>query len=117
VTIEERIERIVDLLDSKKAEEIEVFNLENIDYIAKRVVIANSLGGKHTQALFDQMKEELKPRGETFFGADESDEWIVVDLGEIVVHLMTPHYRQRYSLEAFLEELRAGKTRRLERPF
>jgi len=109
VSIEERIERIVRLLDSKKAEEIEVFDLEDVDYIAKRVVIANSLGGKHTQALFDNMKEELKPLGETFYGSDESDEWIVADLGEIIVHLMTPAYRQRYSLEAFLEELRSGK--------
>ena len=109
MSIEERIERIVRLLDSKKAEEIEVFNLEDVDYIAKRVVIANSLGGKHTQALFDNMKEELKPLGETFYGSDESDEWIVADLGEIIVHLMTPKYRQRYSLEEFLEELRSGK--------
>jgi ribosome silencing factor RsfS/YbeB/iojap len=113
MSLEERIERIVQLLDSKKAEEIEVFDLEEVDYIAKRVVIANSLGGKHTQALFDNMKEELKPRGETFYGSDESDDWIVADLGEIIVHLMTPAYRQRYSLESFLEELRdsqAGQT-------
>ena len=109
MSIEERIERIVQLLDSKKAEDIEVFNLEDVDYIAKRVVIANSLGGKHTQALFDNMKEELKPLGETFYGSDESDEWIVADLGEIIVHLMTPEYRQRYSLEEFLEELRQGR--------
>jgi ribosome silencing factor RsfS/YbeB/iojap len=116
LNIEERIERIVRLLDEKKAEEIEVFNLEEIDYIAKRVVIANSLGGKHTAALYDHMREDLKPLGETFFGADESDEWIVVDLGEIIVHLMTPNYRQRYSLEEFLDELRAGKRERRELP-
>ena len=42
MTIEERIENIVKILDDKKAEEIEVFNLQNADYIAKRVVIANS---------------------------------------------------------------------------
>jgi len=110
VTLQERVDRIVHLLDSKKAEEIEVFDLGNVDYIAKQVIIANSLGGKHTQALFDNMKEELKPLGETFYGSDESDEWIVADLGEIIVHLMTPNYRQRYSLEEFLEELRAAKT-------
>ena len=109
MTLQERVDRIVHLLDSKKAEEIEVFDLGNVDYIAKQVIIANSLGGKHTQALFDNMKEELKPLGETFYGSDESEEWIVADLGEIIVHLMTPNYRQRYSLEEFLEELRAAK--------
>jgi ribosome silencing factor RsfS/YbeB/iojap len=109
VTLQERVDRIVKLLDSKKAEEIEVFDLGNVDYIAKQVILANSLGGKHTQALFDNMKEELKPQGETFYGSDESDEWIVADLGEIIVHIMTPNYRQRYSLEEFLDELRSGK--------
>ncbi|ADV45457.1 ribosome silencing factor [Nitratifractor salsuginis] len=109
MTLQERVDRIVNLLDSKKAEEIEVFDLGNVDYIAKQVILANSLGGKHTQALFDNMKEELKPQGETFYGSDESDEWIVADLGEIIVHIMTPNYRQRYSLEEFLDELKSGK--------
>ena len=105
MTIEERIENIVQILDEKKAEEIEVFNLEDADYIADRVVIANSLNLKHTQALFDQLKETLKPKGETFMHADMSDEWIVADLGDILVHIMIPEYRQRYNLEQFLSEL------------
>ena len=110
MTLTERTRRIVDLLDRKKAEEIEVFDLGDADYIAKEVILANSLGGKHTRALYDAMREELKPLGEEFFGADESDEWIVVDMGEIIVHLMTPDYRRRYDLEAFLEEMK--QTRR-----
>jgi len=105
MTIEERIENIVKVLDEKKAEEIEVFNLGDADYIADRVVIANSLNLKHTQALFEQLKETLKPKGETFLHADTSDEWVVVDLGDILVHIMIPEYRQRYSLETFLSEL------------
>ncbi len=109
MTIDERIDQIVAVLDEKKAEEIEVFNLDNADYIADRVVIANSLNPKHTQALFDQLKEALKPKGETFLHADTSDEWIVADLGDILVHIMIPEYRQRYSLETFLSELIANQ--------
>ncbi len=105
MTIEERIETIVNVLDEKKAEEIEVFNLDDADYIADRVIIANSLNLKHTQALFDQLKEALKPKGETFLHADTSDEWVVADLGDILVHIMIPEYRQRYNLEQFLSEL------------
>jgi ribosome silencing factor RsfS/YbeB/iojap len=103
--IETRVEQIVKVLDDKKAEDIEVFNLDNTDYIAKKVVIANSLGGKHTQALFDHLKNELKPKGEQFLGSDVSDEWVVTDLGDILIHIMIPQYRQRYSLEEFLSEL------------
>ena len=109
MTIDERIDQIVAVLDEKKAEEIEVFNLDDADYIADRVVIANSLNPKHTQALFDQLKEALKPKGETFLHADTSDEWIVADLGDILLHIMIPEYRQRYSLEVFLSELIANQ--------
>jgi nicotinate-nucleotide adenylyltransferase len=105
MTIEERIESIVKILDEKKAEEIEVFNLDDADYIADRVVIANSLNLKHTQALFDHLKEGLRPLGEVFLHSDVSDEWIVADLGDILIHIMIPEYRQRYSLETFLSEL------------
>ncbi|MGB5505887.1 MAG: nicotinate (nicotinamide) nucleotide adenylyltransferase [Sulfurovum sp.] len=105
MTIDERIAGIVKILDDKKAEEIEVFNLEDADYIAKRVVIANSLNGKHTLALFDQLKTELKKQGDTFLASDTSDEWAVADLGDILIHIMIPEYRQRYSLETFLSEL------------
>lgn len=105
MTIDERIENIVKILDNKKAEEIEVFNLDNADYIADRVVIANSLNLKHTQALFVNLKDELKSTDEEFLHADMSDEWVVADLGDILIHIMIPEYRQRYSLETFLSEL------------
>jgi len=105
MTTEERIENIVKILDEKKAEEIEVFHLEEADYIADHVIIANSLNGKHTVALFDHLKKDLKPRGETFLATDISDEWVVADLGDILIHIMVPEYRQRYSLESFLTEL------------
>ncbi len=105
MTIEKRIENIVKILDDKKAEEIEVFNLDGADYIAKRVVIANSLNGKHTIALFEHLKDGLKEQGDLFLASDISDEWAVADLGDILIHVMIPEYRQRYSLETFLSEL------------
>lgn len=107
--MDDRIERIVTFLDSKKAEEIEVFNLEEIDYIAERVVIANAISSKHALALAEQLKIELKPHGEEFLHIDESDDWVVSDLGDILVHVMTSEARQTYSMEEFLAELSAGK--------
>ena len=109
MSIKERAEKIVNFLDEKKAEEIEVFNLEDSDYIAKAVILANSLGGKHTQALYDNLRVEIKKIGEKLLGADESNDWVVVDLGDIIIHLMTPQYRIRYSIEEFLKDFKAGK--------
>ena len=105
MTLEKRVATIVDILDDKKADEIEVFNLENADYIAKRVVIANSLNGKHTLALADHLKKGLKAQGDSILASDMSDDWVVMDLGDILIHIMVPAYRQRYSLEQFLSEL------------
>jgi len=109
MSVEERAERIVTFLDSKKADELEVFNLEEIEYIAKRVVIANAISAKHAAALADQLKIELKPLGEEFLHIDESEDWVVVDLGDILIHIMTSDARQIYSMEEFLAELSAGK--------
>ncbi len=105
MTINERVENIITILDDKKADEIEVFNLEDADYIAKRVVIANSLNGKHTVALFEHLKKTLKENGDGILASDVSDDWVVADLGDVLIHIMIPEYRQRYSLETFLSEL------------
>lgn len=105
MTLNDRIERIVNELDKKKASEIEVFNLENVDYIAKRVVLTTSLGGKHSSALAQHLKEELKPLGEEFLHIDESEDWVVIDMGDILVHIMNSEARQTYSLEEFLTDI------------
>ncbi|CAA6812171.1 MAG: Iojap protein [uncultured Sulfurovum sp.] len=109
MSVQDRAERIVAFLDDKKADELEVFNLDEVDYIAKRVVIANAISSKHAAALADMLKKELKPLGEVFLHIDESDDWVVVDLGDILIHLMTSEARQTYSMEEFLTELSAGK--------
>ena len=112
--MQERIDKIVKLLDEKKGSDIEVFNLEDSDYIAKRVVLTNALSSKHTSALFDNLKESFRESGEKIMGSDESDDWIVVDLGDILIHIMTPEYRLRYSIEDFLKELKDGKFKEQE---
>jgi ribosome-associated protein len=102
--MENRIENISHVLDKNKAESIEVFNLSDKDYFVDYVIIASSLGTRHTEALLDHLKKDLKPT-ETFLGVDISDEWIVVDLGDILIHIMTPEYRIRYDMESFLNSI------------
>jgi nicotinate-nucleotide adenylyltransferase len=106
-SIDQSVENIIAILDRNKADEIEVFNLEEADYIAKQVIISNSLNGKHTQALAEHLKKGLREKEESILYSDISDDWAVLDLGDILVHIMTSEYRQRYSLEVFLSELLA----------
>ena len=103
-----RIDKIITTLDKHKAEAIESFDLREKDYFVDFAIIASSLGQKHTTALLDHMKNELKPE-ETFVYVEESGDWVVVDLGDILIHIMTPEYRTKYDMETFLSALADGK--------
>ncbi|MEA2111356.1 MAG: ribosome silencing factor [Campylobacterota bacterium] len=105
--MEDRIENISHVLDKNKAESIEVFNLSKGDYFVDYVIIASSLGKRHTEALLDYCKKDLKP-AESFLGVDVSDEWIVIDLGDILIHIMTPEYRTKYDMESFLNSINSS---------
>jgi len=102
---EERVERIIKLIDDKKGENIEKFDLRNTDYFADEVIVATTMAQKHGAAILDELKNKLKP-DETFLFVEESDEWIVIDLGDILIHLLSNSYREKYQIEKFLEEFK-----------
>jgi len=100
----ERVKKIVELLDEKKALDIMSYDLKNSDYFVDYVVVATTMADKHGYALLDHLKTNLKPLGEEFLGVDESDDWILIDLGDIFIHLMSEEYRAKYQLDEFLKE-------------
>lgn len=107
--LEQRIKDITEILDSKKAENIEVFDVKDKGYLVDFVVVATTLNNRHGYALLDYLKEDLKPKGEEFLRVDEDDDWTVVDLGDIFIHLMSDKYRERYNIEEFLKEIATKK--------
>ena len=100
-----RLENIKKILDDKKAENIEIIDLTSKDYLVDYVVIATTLNPKHGFALLNYLRTDLKPNGEEFLRVDEDDEWTIIDLGDMFIHLMSEKYRNKYSLEEFLSEL------------
>jgi len=100
----DRIEKITKVLDMNKAEAIEVFDLREKNYFVDYAIIASSLGPRHTTALLDHLKNGLKPE-ENFNNVDESGDWVVIDLGDVLIHIMTTEYRTKYDMETFLSEL------------
>ena len=100
-----RLENIKKILDDKKAENIEIIDLTSKDYIVDYVVIATTLNPKHGFALLNYLKSDLKPQGEEFLRVDEDDEWTIIDLGDMFIHLMSEKYREKYSLEELLSKL------------
>ena len=106
---QKRIEKISSILDDKKAVEIESFDLSDKDYIADVVVVATTLNSKHAYSMLGYLKDELKPEGEEFLRIDEDDDWTIIDLGDIIIHLMSQEYRERYHLDDFLYQLKGDK--------
>jgi ribosome-associated protein len=106
--LKKRLDKIVEVLDSNKAEAIEVFDLKDKNYFVDYAIIASSLGARHTVALLDHLKKGIKPQ-EHFNNVDESGDWVVIDLGDILIHIMTPEYRTKYDMEAFLAQLANGQ--------
>ena len=104
IPLQNRIKLITDVLDKNKAEKIEVFDLTDKNYLVDHAIIASSLGPRHTLALLDHLKKGVK-ENETFNNVDESGDWVVIDLGDILIHIMTPEYREKYDMETFLSEL------------
>ncbi len=107
-TIQDRLDFIINLLDSKKAENITCIDLSATSYITQYVIIATSLADKHAIALLDTLKTELKPKGEVFYATDEeSGDWIIADLGDIMIHIFTQNHRKKFNLEEFLNNYKS----------
>ena len=101
----DRIAKIKELLDEKKALDIMDYDLKDTNYFVDYVVVATTMADKHGYALLDHLKKNLKPH-EEFLGVDESDDWILIDLGDILIHLMSEEYRAKYQMDEFLREIK-----------
>ena len=92
---------IVDSLEDVKAQDIQVFNTEHLSPLFERVVIACGNSNRQTKALAANVRDDVRDAG---FGkprieGEENGEWIIVDCGPVVVHIMQPTIRQYYHLE------------------
>jgi len=91
----------VDGLEDVKAQDIRVFNTEALSALFERVIVASGTSNRQTKALAASVCDAVreagfdKPRVE----GEENGEWIVVDCGAVVVHVMQPSIRQYYRLE------------------
>ena len=99
---------IVDGLEDVKAHNIVVFNTEALTPLFERVIIASGTSNRQTKALASSVRETVKSRGLDVLRTEGEDngEWIIVDCGAAVAHIMQPAIREYYHLE----ELWGGKT-------
>jgi ribosome-associated protein len=90
-----------DVLYEHKAVEIAILDVDRILVITSCFVIATGTTRRHLQGLADSLTKELRERGIPRRSQEgyEDGQWVLLDFGDIVVHLFEPEARQRYALE------------------
>ena len=103
---------IVDGLEDVKAQHIAVFNTEHLSSLFERVIIASGTSNRQTKALAASVRNSVKGRGMEVMSTEGEDngEWIIVDCGAAVAHIMQPAIREYYHLE----EIWGGKSVRMK---
>ena len=92
---------IVDGLEDVKAQDIRVFNTSHLTELFDRVVVASGTSNRQTKALANSVREKVKEAGGDIVSTEGEDigEWVLVDCGDAVVHILQPALRQYYNLE------------------
>jgi ribosome-associated protein len=95
-----------------KAQNIAVFNTEHLSSMFERVIVASGTSNRQTKALAASVRDAVKSRGMQVLSTEGEDngEWIIVDCGAAVAHIMQPAVREYYHLE----EIWGGKPVRLK---
>ena len=93
-------------LEGIKARDIVVLKVAHLSPLFERVIIASADSTRQVKALADNVCEKLKAIGAAVLSVEgqESGEWVLVDLGAIVVHVMQPTIRQYYNLEELWDQ-------------
>lgn len=92
---------IVDGLEDVKAQDIVVFNTEHMSPLFERVVIASGTSNRQTKALAASVRDKIREAGfpKPRIEGEDNGEWIIVDCGAAVAHIMQPAIRTYYHLE------------------
>ena len=92
---------IVDALEDVKAQEIVVFDTEAMSALFERVIIASGTSNRQTKALAASVRDKVREAGypKPRIEGEDNGEWIIVDCGSAVAHIMQPTIRSYYNLE------------------
>ncbi|MEI7843985.1 MAG: ribosome silencing factor [Gallionellaceae bacterium] len=101
LTVEQKVKIIIDALEDKKANDITIVNTSKRSPLFERMIIASGTSNRQTKALADHVVDQLQLSGEKVLSTEgeKGGEWVLVDLGDILVHVMQPAVRAYYNLE------------------
>lgn len=99
---EKLVNIIVDALEDIKAYDIDVINVSKITSMFEYIVIASADSSRQTKSLASNVQEKVKAAGGRVYSmeGEQTGEWLLVDLGDVIVHIMLPVAREYYNLKA-----------------
>ncbi|MGV8892657.1 MAG: ribosome silencing factor [Burkholderiaceae bacterium] len=107
---------VIDALEDVKAHDINIFDTVHLTSLFDRIVIASGTSNRQTKALAASVRDKVKAAGGQVLSMEGEDtgEWVLVDLGDIVVHIMQPAIRAYYRLEEIWgdKEVKFGAAKR-----
>ncbi|MFJ3046920.1 ribosome silencing factor [Herbaspirillum chlorophenolicum] len=107
---------VVDALEDVKAQEIRIFDTTHLTSLFDRVAIASGTSNRQTKALASSVRDKVKAKGGHVISIEGEDtgEWVLVDLGDMIVHIMQPAIRTYYRLEEIWgdKEVKLGAAKR-----
>jgi ribosome-associated protein len=92
---------VVDALEDVKGQDISVFDTVHLTSLFDRIAVVSGTSNRQTKALAASVRDKVKAAGGDVIGIEGEDtgEWVLVDLGDMIVHIMQPAIRQYYRLE------------------
>lgn len=92
---------VIDALEDAKAQDIKVFNTSHITGMFDRVIIVSGASNRQTRSIASNVITKVKEKQIPIvaYEGHETGEWVLIDIGDIVVHIMQPSIRQYYNLE------------------
>jgi ribosome-associated protein len=107
---EDYCDKIVTALDDLKASDIKVLDVRKLTSITDIMIIASGRSSRHVSSLANKVIETAKENGMEILGAEgqQQGEWVLIDLGHIIVHVMQPTTRDYYQLEKLWSDVSPG---------
>jgi ribosome-associated protein len=92
---------VAEVLEDLKAEKIEILDVSHLTSITDRMIVASARSDRHVRAIAEALVERCQARGIVPIGVEgkEGGEWVLVDLADVIVHVMLPHTREFYDIE------------------
>lgn len=110
---------VVDALEDVKAQDIKVYDTTHLTSLFDRICVVSGTSNRQTKALAASVREKVKENGGDVIGVEGEDvgEWVLVDLGDMVVHIMQPVIRGYYRLEELWgdKEVKVGAAKRISK--